>query len=175
MVGHVGTAVGGTTTFDIYPDDGLVIAMTVNMSVSPMNHETAETIAEAFLKKKENEKMRLAGLPGNYEFSAQDVDGKRVIGRLSLLNTSDGYSGHILVDKEEPEGPVTRAQDGSYGIPGTSEGAITDVHVSDRQVEVIAADYDGFIHMWFGIDGSAVNGNKWFGRGITGTLKVVRK
>ncbi|HEY6250118.1 MAG TPA: serine hydrolase domain-containing protein, partial [Candidatus Angelobacter sp.] len=70
IVSHGGGSVGGTTAWVMFPDDDVVIAMNVNMSVSPMNETTAETIAQGFLNSRgeSSSKIDAPDLSGSYQF-----------------------------------------------------------------------------------------------------------
>lgn len=49
IVGHGGSSVGGRTQLLMYPDQGVVVAVTANLSEAPVSVEFAREIAEAFL------------------------------------------------------------------------------------------------------------------------------
>jgi serine beta-lactamase-like protein LACTB len=170
-VGHGGGSVGGTTTWVMFPDDGVVVAMIVNMSLSPMNQLTAETIAEGFLKAHSEtvSPAPASDLAGSYEFSAQSADGKQVNGKFQLTKSKDGFGGRIVPEKE-PAQPVLRAQDGSYGPPELAEVSIAHVSLNGNQVHLVGADSNGFIHAWFTLKAEAIDG-RWIGRGVTGALR----
>jgi serine beta-lactamase-like protein LACTB, mitochondrial len=169
-VGHGGGSVGGTTTWVMFPDDGVVVAMTVNMSLSPMSNLTAETIAENFIKVRAGSapSAPATDVSGNYEFTAQNAAGKQVSGTFALMKLKNGYIGRIVPEKEPPQ-PLRRSQDGSYGPPEPAEVSVASVSMSGNQVHIVGADSSGFIHGWFTLNGSTIDG-KWTGRGVTGAM-----
>jgi CubicO group peptidase (beta-lactamase class C family) len=175
MVGHSGGSVGGTTIWEMYPDDGVVVAMTVNMSVSPMNAGTAETIADFFFHAKRPVTVARASVnpEGEYQFSAEGPAGQRVTGTFELTKQKNGYAGRII-PATAPSSAFRRSQDGSYATPMPAEISVSTVTVNDNTVHVIGADANGFVHMRFTLQGDALRGT-WSGRGTTGTLIGSRK
>ena len=158
----------------MYPDDGIVIAMTVNMSTSPMNAGTAETIGELFLNARTPERTTSRiDAEGSYEFSAVAADGRKLTGTLELVQSKSGYVGRI-VPRTAPAGPIRRAQDGSYAPPQPIDIDVVRVSVNGSNVHVVGADSNGFVQMRFFVKGDAVSG-QFAGRGISGMLTGVRK
>jgi hypothetical protein len=175
-VGHGGGSVGGTTTWVMFPDDGVVVAMAVNMSLSPMSSLSAETIAENFIKARHDTASSTPAVDasGSYEFSAQNSAGKQVSGTFQLTKSKSGvYTGHILPEKE-PQHSVRRSQDGSYGPPDIAEISVAQVTVNGNQVHIVGADSNAFVHAWFTLKGDAIDG-KWIGRDVTGAMRGVRR
>jgi serine beta-lactamase-like protein LACTB len=175
IVSHGGGSVGGTTAWVMFPDDSVVIAMIVNMSLSPMSEPTAETVAEGFLDARGDSVSTVSSplnLAGNYDFSVQADDGKQVSGTFHITKSQEGYLGMIVPEKEPPQAR-SRAQDGSYGPPLAVEIKIVQVGVTGNQVHVVGADSDGFVHIWFILKSNEIDG-RWIGRGITGTLRGAR-
>ena len=175
-VGHGGGSVGGTTTWVMFPDDGVVVAMAVNMSLSPMSSLAAETIAEDFIKSRHDSGPSTPAIDvsGSYEFSAQNSAGKQVSGTFLLTKSkTGGYTGHILPEKE-PQHSVRRSQDGSYGPPDIPEISIAHVSVNGNQVHIVGADSNAFVHAWFTLKGDAIDG-RWIGRDVTGAMRGSRR
>jgi CubicO group peptidase (beta-lactamase class C family) len=175
MVGHSGGSVGGTTIWEMYPDDGVVVAMTVNMSVSPMNAGTAETIAELFLDARQPAQLASTATraEGVYTFTATGANGQKMSGTLELTATSKGYVGRI-VPSIVPASRERRSQDGSYAPPQSADIAVAGVTVNGDAVHVVGADANGFVHMRFTLRGDSVSGT-WSGRGVTGALAGARQ
>jgi serine beta-lactamase-like protein LACTB len=176
IVSHGGGSVGGTTAWVMFPeDDDVVIAMNVNMSVSPMSEPTAETIAEAFLNARHGSSSTATAmdLTGNYTFSVRGADGQELSGRFRLTRSKENYTGTVVPENEAQE-PRRRAQDGSYGPLPLGEIPVALVSGAGEQVHVVGADSDGFIHMWFKLKGDGIDG-RWIGRGVTGLLHGTRR
>jgi serine beta-lactamase-like protein LACTB len=179
IVSHGGGSAGGTTAWVMFPDDEVVIAMNVNMSVSPMSEPTAETIAEAFLNARHGSSSAATAvdLSGNYTFSVRGRDDKEhdkeLSGRFRLTRAKEGYTGAI-VPENEPQALRRRAQDGSYGPLSLGESSVALVSGAGEQVHVVAADSDGFIHIWFKLKDDVIDG-RWMGRGVTGLLHGTRR
>ena len=175
MVSHGGGSVGGTTAWVMFPDDGVVVAMNVNMSLSPMNELTAETVAEGFLDaaRASSPAIPAMDLNGSYGFSVQGSDGQQLTGRFYLTKSKEGYNGAIVLENE-PQKPRRRAQDGSYGPLPRSEMSVALVGGAGDQAHVVGADIDGFVHIWFKANGDAIDG-RWVGRGVSGLLHGTKR
>lgn len=169
IVSHGGGSVGSTTAWVTFPDDNVVVAMNVNMSVSPMSEVAAETIAEAFLSARHAGAAPTAmNLSGDYTFSVRGPDGQQLNGRLHLTKSNEQYTGSITANGQ-PQGPRRTAQDGSYGPLPIEEIPVPLVQSAGEQVHVVGADSDGFVHLWFKRNAGTLDG-RWIGRGISGTL-----
>jgi serine beta-lactamase-like protein LACTB, mitochondrial len=175
IVSHGGGSVGGTTAWVMFPDDDVVIAMNVNMSVSPLSEPTAETIAEAFLNARHGSSSSATAmdLTGNYTFSVRGADGQELSGRFHLTRSKENYTGAIVPEKE-PQELRRCAQDGSYGPLPPGEISVALVSGAGEQVHVVGADTDGFIHLWFKLTDDAIDG-RWAGRGVIGLLHGTRR
>lgn len=167
-VSHGGGSVGGTTYFLLYPNERVAIAMTANISVSPMGEPTARTIAEGFLPDADATPPTAAlDLSGSYRYTVTGNEGTSMAGTLQLNRDHGRYGGRVIPD--EAPAARRRAQDGSYAPTLPAEIPIAWVTSTSRGAHVVGADANGFVHLWLTVEGESFSG-RWFGRGVSGTV-----
>ncbi len=170
-VSHGGGSVGGTTSFVIYPDDRLVIAMTANISSSPMSEATSRTIAEAFLPGSDAQPAPGLDPTGTYRYRGTDDEGVSIGGALQITRRGDRLTGRLVPD--ESPSAQRRAQDGSHSPVLPPEIPIARVTLDGTRAHIVGADAGGFVHLWIDLDGDTFSG-RWFGRRASGAVSGTR-
>lgn len=172
-IGHGGGSVGGRTSFVIYPEDGVVVAMTINMSVAPVGGLTSHTVAEPFLDPATGRAATatdLASWPAALRYTVDGEDGAETEGTIELWTDRDGPGGIIRPDAapSEPE----RSQDGSYSLALPQRIRIARVEREGTDgLRLVGADPSGFVVVRLRPDGDGWSGS-WRGRDVTGAVRA---
>lgn len=93
-VGHGGGSVGGTTAFLTWPDEEMVVAVTVNLSGAPGVASLAQAVAEIF--RPATAAVEADPLEGSFAFHVP-AEGRApaLDGTVRLMHSEDGYRGLI--------------------------------------------------------------------------------
>jgi CubicO group peptidase (beta-lactamase class C family) len=93
QAGHGGGSIGGTTGFQLWPGDGVVVAIVGNMSQAPTGGLIVSLIAGAFLSGETDGTG--PDVAGEFECVATVASGESVSGRMSVARSTEGYWGRF--------------------------------------------------------------------------------
>jgi len=110
QAGHGGGSIGGTTGFQIWPQEGVVVAITGNMSQAPTGGLLVSLIADAFL---EDDAPDGSGpdVAGEYDCVATVASGESVNGTMSMARSADGYEGRFEWSDDSTDRLVVSSSD----------------------------------------------------------------
>lgn len=142
-VGHGGGSVGGTTAFLTWPEEGMVVAVTVNLSSAPGVSSLAQAVAEIF-RPATSAAPAASAVPGTAAAGADPLEGSfafhvRAEGRapalegtVELTHDDGAYTGWIRAERL-PWGRIVwgRAEPGGTHLVATTPRGLLNVWLDE--------------------------------------------